>query len=208
MFKFVFKSMLTALIAVGIISVLDLPPGRRAEQLRKIGIETLRHIEGLAEWGRESLDEGVPQRPDEAAGEDPPAAGLPPTRGARVVIPDDVRVRLQAELESLTKTLEAQEFSDPPSFRSTGPVIPDDFRRLLQAEVVAFQVPTLSDWWAKLRLETVDSNLDPERRRDVVKAVVSLAHLLPRDIWVVDGLQVPTRNLAKALAEYNRAAGS
>ncbi|HPM84076.1 MAG TPA: hypothetical protein PLF81_25400 [Candidatus Anammoximicrobium sp.] len=69
---------------------------------------------------------------------------------------------------------------------------------------MAFDVPTLTDWWAKLRWETADSNLAPGRRQDVVKAVVSLAHLLPREVWVVDGRHVPTRDLAEALADYNR----
>jgi len=202
---FLSKVVLVASCAAMLVRLWELAPERRAGQLRTIGIETLRNIEGWAEWGQDSLREEVPQPADEAAGEGPPPAGRRTLRGAERDVPEDVRTQLQAELESLTESLARLRPADRTPFRPTGAVVPIDLRRQLGAEVVAFDVPTLTDWWAKLQLETADSNLAPGRRRDVVQAVVSLAHLLPRDIWVVDGLHVPTRDLAEALAEYNRA---
>ncbi len=131
-------------------------------------------------------------------------AGRRTSRSAARNIPEDVRAQLRAELESLTESFSRLRPADRTPFRPTGAVIPIDLRRQLEADVVAFDVPTLTDWWAKLRWETADSNLAPGRRQDVVKAVVSLAHLLPREVWVVDGRHVPTRDLAEALADYNR----
>lgn len=203
-FWFLWKVMLIASCAAMLVRLGELAPERRTEQLRTIGIETLRNIEGWAEWGQASLREEVPQPADAATGEDGPPAGRLTLRGAERGIPEDIRTQLRAELEPLTQSFARLRPAELTPFRPTGAVIPIDLRRQLGADVVAFDVPTLTDWWAKLRLETADSNLDPGRRRDVVKAVVSLAHLLPREIWVVDGLHVPTRDLAEALAEYNR----
>lgn len=76
------------------------------------------------------------------------------------------------------------------AFRRTGSVIPGDVREQLRAEVES--------------LTKVVPNLDHGRRQNVVNAVVSLAHLLPRDVWNVDNRDAPTRALAAALAEYNR----
>lgn len=91
-----------------------------------------------------------------------------------------------------------------PSFRRPGCVIPDDFRRQLQAEVAAMDVPALTDWWQSLRADMLDRNGDERRRQDVIKSVISLARVLPREVWQVNDQHVPTRGLAWALTEYNR----
>ncbi|HPM84075.1 MAG TPA: hypothetical protein PLF81_25395 [Candidatus Anammoximicrobium sp.] len=84
MFKslgFVSKVVLIASCAAILVRLWELAPERRAEQLRAIGIGTLRNIEDWAEWGQESLREEVPPPSDEAADEAPsPAGGRPAVR--------------------------------------------------------------------------------------------------------------------------------